>query len=162
LLITNIIILNTKKWKVIIIFSKSIFIIIGIISYILIILAFNYGFKKAQKVHTITLVQVKKEVPNGLLLRGLCSLIYYICIIDWMMFEFNFIKWSYFPFPIWVNWIGALLMILVVIFFWWIHITLGSNYNSPLHIYDNHQLITSGPLFINQTSYIFSISYFSY
>jgi len=123
---------------------KIVFILIGISGYISIMLAFYYGFKRAQKVHNITLSHVKKEVPHGILLRGIFSIIYYFCIIDWI-FGINIITWSYLPLPLLINWLGAFLLILVTLFFWWINITLDSNYNSALYIHENHQLIMSGP-----------------
>lgn len=121
---------------------KLIFIGSFILSYIMI--AFTYGLNQAKKVHHVNLKDVKNEIPNGILLRGICSLIYFFCIIDWM-FDINLIPWAYLPFKIYVNYIGLITLFLTVALFWWIHITLGSNYHGPLKIHEKHVLIKNGP-----------------
>lgn len=124
--------------------SKAIFIAAGVLCYALIILAFNYGLQKAKKAHNVDFAKVKTEIPNGILLRGICSLIYYFFLVDWI-FGFRLLPWLYMPFPAWVNWAGFVLLVLDTAFFWWIQIVLGSNYHGPLYLHENHELITSGP-----------------
>lgn len=114
------------------------------ISYILITLSMVYGLNKAKKVHNVSIKDVKNEIPNGYILRTICSLIYLFCIIDWIV-SLKLIAWSYIPFPQWVIFIGLVLLSITVIIFWWIHITLNSNYHGPLKLHRNHKLITNGP-----------------
>ncbi len=112
--------------------------------YILIILSANYGLKKAKKAHNVTLKDVKNEIKSGYFFRGICSLIYYFCIIYWI-FNLSFIPYFFIPYNLALHISGLILFSLVVCLFWWIHISLGSNYHGPLKLHENHKLITSGP-----------------
>jgi protein-S-isoprenylcysteine O-methyltransferase Ste14 len=124
--------------------SHTFFIIAGLISYLLIIGSFSYGLQRAKAVHQVDLKSVKHEVPNGYLVRTICSLVYYFCLVDWI-FNLNLIGWSYFSFDSWIHWLGLGLLMLDVLIFWWIGFTLGANYHGPMHLHENHQLVTTGP-----------------
>ena len=47
--------------------------------------------------------------------------------------------------PDWIRIIGIVIIFLGLIFFWWIHKTLGENWSPVLEIRKGHKLITKGP-----------------
>ena len=47
--------------------------------------------------------------------------------------------------PDWIRIIGIVIIFLGLIFFWWIHKTLGENWSPVLEIRKGHELITKGP-----------------
>ncbi len=47
--------------------------------------------------------------------------------------------------PDWARWIGAIGFGLTMVFFWWVHKTLGKNWSPVLEIRKDHKLITEGP-----------------
>ncbi len=123
---------------------KVLNVIISIVSYVLIMGSFFYSFKLAKDEHNVDLKEVKNEVSHGYFIRAILSIIYYFCFIDWII-DFGFMNWAYIPNNLIVNIIGATLMMLVTALFWWISISLGSNYHGPLKLHGNHKLVKTGP-----------------
>jgi len=129
--------------------------ICGVIAvYIFIMLSLLYAQRKAKRINDLNFKELKKEVPYGILLRGILSIPVYFCLVDWVG-NLNLVSWSYLRLPYWINLIGLVLLLLVVLFFCWIQVTLGENYHGPLHLHKNHRLITTGPFsFMRHPTYI--------
>lgn len=129
-------------------------VLLVIVGYVLVLWSTIYGFSLAKKKHGVNLKDVKNEIPNGYTFRAICSLIYYVCIFDWI-FDFGIMRWAYLPYGEGLNISGLILLSLTVGLFWWIHIALGSNYNGPMTIYENHELVKSGPFaYVRHPTYL--------
>ncbi len=61
------------------------------------------------------------------------------------MVDPGFLAWAGFNIPTWFQWLGLVLGILSIPLTVWVHINLGINFSSVLHIREKHTLITSGP-----------------
>ncbi len=124
------------------------------ISYILIMGSFFHSLNLVKKARGINLKDVKNEVPHGFLLRTVCSIVYYFCIVDWII-GFSFMTWAYIPYNFMVNIVGIALLIAVTALFWWTSIALGINYHGPMKLHPDHALVTDGPYrFIRHPTYL--------
>lgn len=66
------------------------------------------------------------------------AILIYVLQPDW-------IAWASFPLPTWVRWFGFGVWAISMPILWWIEISLGKNFNTTLHLRDEHTLVTSGP-----------------
>jgi protein-S-isoprenylcysteine O-methyltransferase Ste14 len=123
---------------------KIVSVITAVIGYILLILAPTYALQQAKKKHRVSLKDVKNEVKGGYLIRGLLSLIYYFCIVDWIG-SFNLIPWAYIPYTLTMNIAGIVLYVITVSLFWWINTAIGTNYHGPMRLHEDHELVQTGP-----------------
>jgi len=99
---------------------------------------------KAHREHGSPLVRAKNEYRPLIFLRLFFAIPLYAGLLDWL-FSANKIPWSYVQMPVYMRWIGCVLVAVVGVLFWWIHLTLGSNYRSTMGLHENHKLITRGP-----------------
>ena len=65
--------------------------------------------------------------------------------------------------PLWMGWLGVLLLIFALIVFYYAHKDLGSNWSPSLEVYESHALVTNGiygyirhPMYATQ--WIFSVA----
>lgn len=123
---------------------KTLNIWLTLFSYGLIMISFFYSLYLAKKEHHVNLTDVKNEIPNGYMVRTIFSIIYYFSIVDWIV-GFKFMRWSYINENIIVNISGIILLLLITSLFWWISISLGSNYHGPMKLHVNHKLVKTGP-----------------
>ncbi|MBL8018660.1 MAG: hypothetical protein JNM27_03265 [Leptospirales bacterium] len=115
-----------------------------ILCYALIMSSFFHSLNLVKRAHHVNLKEVKNEVPNGFLVRTLCSIVYYFCLVDWIA-GLGLIPWAYVPYSEIRNTIGAILIVLVTGLFWWVSIALGSNYHGPMKLHPDHKLVMTGP-----------------
>jgi len=109
---------------------------------------------KAHREHGSPLVRAKNEYRPLIFLRLLFAIPLYAGLLDWL-FSANKIPWSYIQIPVFMRWIGCGLIAVVGILFWWIHLTLGSNYRSTMGLHQNHKLVTRGPYrFVRHPTYV--------
>lgn len=57
----------------------------------------------------------------------------------------GWISWATFSLPVWVRWGGFALWALAMPLLWWVEISLGKNFNTTLHLREEHTLVTDGP-----------------
>ena len=57
----------------------------------------------------------------------------------------SYLAWGDMAFPISLQWSGLGLGVLSIVLTIWIHVHLGKNFSSLLHVREGHTLITSGP-----------------
>ena len=116
--------------------------------------AMVYTNLKAHREHRSPLVRAKNEYRPLVFLRLLFGIPLYAGLLDWL-FSANKIPWSYIQIPVYLRWIGCGLIAVVGILFWWIHLTLGSNYRSTMGLHQNHKLVTQGPYrFVRHPTYV--------
>lgn len=96
----------------------------------------NMKYKKTEKYLS------KKEKREKLLvaLNGISMMLVPLIYVftSWL----DFFKMNL---PDWIRIIGIVIIFLGLIFFWWIHKTLGENWSPVLEILKGHKLITKGP-----------------
>jgi protein-S-isoprenylcysteine O-methyltransferase Ste14 len=109
---------------------------------------------RAHRAHGSPLVRAKNEYRPLLLVRLLFAIPVYAALIDWLV-SLNKIPWSYMKMPEFMRWIGCGLVAVAGILFWWIHLTLGSNYRSTMGLHEKHTLVTQGPYrFVRHPTYV--------
>jgi protein-S-isoprenylcysteine O-methyltransferase Ste14 len=59
--------------------------------------------------------------------------------------EPSWLAWSFLDLPSWLRWLGVALASSAVPLLLWVHQALGANFNTTLHLRQEHTLITSGP-----------------
>jgi protein-S-isoprenylcysteine O-methyltransferase Ste14 len=57
----------------------------------------------------------------------------------------SWIAWANLPFPTWLRWLGFGVWAISMPILWWIEISLGKNFNTTLHLREEHTLVTNGP-----------------
>jgi protein-S-isoprenylcysteine O-methyltransferase Ste14 len=57
----------------------------------------------------------------------------------------SWIAWANLPFPSWLRWMGFGVWAISMPILWWIEISLGKNFNTTLHLREEHTLVTNGP-----------------
>ena len=55
------------------------------------------------------------------------------------------LMWAAISMPIWLRWIGVPIGIMALLFFVWVHRSLGKNFSAKLRIKDQQILVTDGP-----------------
>lgn len=108
---------------------------------------------KAHREHGSPMVRAKNEYRPLIYVRLFLAIPLYAGLIDWL-FSANWIPWSYLPIPVYLRWVGCGLVIVEGFLFWWIHLTLGSNYRSTMGLHEGHKLVTRGPYrFVRHPTY---------
>jgi protein-S-isoprenylcysteine O-methyltransferase Ste14 len=57
----------------------------------------------------------------------------------------SWIAWATLSLPTWLRWLGFGVWAIAMPILWWIEISLGKNFNTTLHLREEHTLVTSGP-----------------
>lgn len=121
---------------------------------VMLISAIGYANSKAQKEHGSRFAQAANEVPIILWIRGLIGIPMWVVLVAWLV-SANWIRWTILPLPQWTRLVGVGLAALVSVLFWWIHLSLGSNYRGTNGLHDNHQLVTTGPYqYVRHPTYV--------
>jgi protein-S-isoprenylcysteine O-methyltransferase Ste14 len=101
----------------------------------------NISEKREVKIENIMLIWLT-------IATGLLPLIY--SVTNW----FGIADYSL---PLWVGWIGILILVCSLVIFWRAHVDLKSNWSSSLELYENHELVTIGiykyirhPMYLSQ------------
>ncbi len=114
---------------------KIIFVILFVV-YILIRVPFDQKYKKVEKIKT-----VNASGEKFLLFLMFLGLLVFPFL--WLFTPFlNHFKME---FPVWLRLIGVATSVISLIYFQWIHKTLGENWSPTLEIRKGHQLIKTGP-----------------
>jgi len=100
--------------------------------------------RSAGRRHGSSLNHLSHEVRGLILVRVALGLVFYSTLIAWMFLP-RALTWSYLPLPIMVRWIGAALLVPALAFFAWSFHSLGVNYRGGVGLYEEHQLVTTGP-----------------
>lgn len=100
--------------------------------------------RKARQRHGGSLNQLSHEVRGLIFVRAALGLVFYSSLIAWMFFPRAF-AWSYLLLPVEVRWLAAALLVPVIGFFAWSFHSLGINYRGGVGLYQEHQLVTTGP-----------------
>jgi protein-S-isoprenylcysteine O-methyltransferase Ste14 len=109
---------------------------------------------KAHREHGSPLVRAKHEYRPLIFLRLLLAVPVYAGLLDWL-FSAHKIPWSYMQLPVNARWLGCGLIVVIGILFWWVHLTLGSNYRSTMGLHEKHKLVTRGPYrFVRHPTYV--------
>lgn len=69
---------------------------------------------------------------------GVIALLVYLVAPHWM-------AWSALPLPDWLRWVGVGMGILSIPLLLRVHLALGRNFSSTLHLREGHTLVTTGP-----------------
>jgi len=112
----------------------------------MVIIAVNKATKRAKLKHKCSFDEFnayKTEVPILLLIRGLLGIPAYIFLFDWLL-PISLFPWSYLNFPIYVTWIGFILLTLSTILLIWSLNSIKTNYHGTNGLHKNHELVTSG------------------
>lgn len=116
--------------------------------------AMFYTNLKAHHEHGSPLVRAKNEYRPLVFLRLLFAIPVYAGLLDWL-FSANKIPWAYIQIPVYMRWLGCGFIAVIGSLFWWIHLTLGSNYRSTMGLHENHELVTQGPYrFVRHPTYV--------
>jgi protein-S-isoprenylcysteine O-methyltransferase Ste14 len=75
----------------------------------------------------------------------------------------HWLDFANYSLPLWMGWLGVLLLVFALIIFYFAHKDLGSNWSPSLEVYESHVLVTNGiygyirhPMYATQ--WIFSIA----
>ena len=98
-------------------------------------------YRRTRKAGYKTVIEERKKYPIWLSI--------FICYTVFTFFLYIFfpqtLAWAMVPLAPWLRLIGALLAILALIWFIWIHRSLGNNLSVRLRIKESHKLVTDGP-----------------
>ena len=98
-------------------------------------------YRKARKASYKTVIEEKRRYAIWLSV--------FICYEVFTFFVYilfpEILAWGALPLPIWLRLIGAGLGIIALIWFVWIHQTLGNNLSVRIRIKDSQHLVTNGP-----------------
>ena len=98
-------------------------------------------YRRTRKAGYKTVIEERKKYPIWLSI--------FICYTVFTFFLYIFfpqtLAWARIPLAPWLRLIGALLAILALIWFIWIHRNLGNNLSVRLRIKESHKLVTDGP-----------------
>jgi protein-S-isoprenylcysteine O-methyltransferase Ste14 len=61
------------------------------------------------------------------------------------VFKPEVVQWAAFSVPNWLRWASFGICAIFMPILWWVEISLGHNFNTTLHLRDDHNLITEGP-----------------
>ena len=67
------------------------------------------------------------------------------------------LAWAKIPMTTWLRILGAFMAIVALLWFIWIHHSLGNNISVRLRIKDSQELITEGPYRLDSASDVFSV-----
>ena len=100
--------------------------------------------RRATRQHGGTLNQLSQEVPGLLAVRAALGLVFYAILIAWLVWP-GALSWTYLPVPVFLRWLAVALLVPVLAFFVWSFRTLGANYRGGVGLYEDHELVTTGP-----------------
>lgn len=98
-------------------------------------------YRKSKKAGFKTVIEERKKYPIWLSI--------FICYTVFTFFIYilfpRALAWAMLPLPLWLRLFGAFLALVALLWFVWIHRSLGSNLSVRLQIKDSQKLVTDGP-----------------
>jgi protein-S-isoprenylcysteine O-methyltransferase Ste14 len=85
-----------------------------------------------------------KEGTGHRALRLIFGLPFMLAFFGYMFYP-PLLAWAEVDLPEWLQWVGMALGVSSLPFIWWIQWALGLNFDTTLHVRDQHTLITYGP-----------------
>ncbi len=77
-------------------------------------------------------------------LRSLFGLALWFSVFAYLVNP-GWMAWADLPLPVWVRWLGAVLMAICLPLFYWLFSSLGKNMTSTVAIREAHTMVTHGP-----------------
>lgn len=121
--------------------SQSFFHLVFAISFTVFTLIRTYYHRRAKK-HAGKFEY--KEGKANQFVRGLIGFPFILAFFVYMFYP-PLMSWAAFSLPAWAQWIGVGLTVLSLALMVWIQRSLGYNFNTTLHIREEHTLVTHGP-----------------
>jgi protein-S-isoprenylcysteine O-methyltransferase Ste14 len=88
---------------------------------------------------------VREKNPVAMqIMRKTIGFAWFAAILSYV-FDPGWIEWASFTIPIWFRWTAFALWAVSMAGLWWIEISLGNNFNTTLHLREDHTLVTTGP-----------------
>ncbi len=84
------------------------------------------------------------EGPLHTAMRLVVGVPFLFVLVAYMIYP-TILAWANFPAPLWLRWVGLLLMALSIPLVAWVHQSLAENFSLTLHLRKEHELITHGP-----------------
>ena len=98
-------------------------------------------YRRTKKAGYKTVIEERKKYPIWLSI--------FICYTVFTFFIYilfpQTLVWAKVPLPAWVRLVGAFIAVLALVWFIWIHRSLGYNHSVRLKIRESHELVTDGP-----------------
>jgi protein-S-isoprenylcysteine O-methyltransferase Ste14 len=100
--------------------------------------------KAAARKHGASVNQLSNEVRGLLAIRAALGLVFYAALGVWM-FRPDAAPWARLPIGDAVRWAAVIALVPLLAFFSWSFRSLGTNYRGGVGLYEEHELVTSGP-----------------
>jgi protein-S-isoprenylcysteine O-methyltransferase Ste14 len=117
------------------------------VSYILLIVIRGYYTKKtpfARKSRKERFEDIKREgLPSAIVFLGMFWIQMIVALF--YVLDVQLISWSYFLLPLEIRVLGVFLGVVSILCVLWVHRTLAGSFSATLEVYEDHQLVTSGP-----------------
>ncbi len=118
-----------------------------LVSYILLIVIRGYYTKKtpfARKSRKERFADIKREgLPSAIVFLGMFWIQMIVALF--YVLDVQLISWSYFILPLEIRVLGVILGAISILCVLWVHRTLAGSFSATLEVYEDHQLVTSGP-----------------
>lgn len=88
-------------------------------------------------------VQLRESKLN-MAVRAVLGLGYIGALLAYVFFP-SILAWAAFPLPAWLRWLGAGVTAAALLLLAWVQWSLGKNFNTTLHLREEHSLVVSGP-----------------
>lgn len=75
---------------------------------------------------------------KGIGIPWILAIVAYVFWPEW-------VDWASFSLPSALRWLGLVLAVFGQLLVWWTELTLGANFNTTLHLREEHTLVTNGP-----------------
>ena len=117
------------------------------VSYILLIVIRGYYTKKtpfAKKSRKERFEDIRREgLPSTVVFLGMFWIQMIVALF--YVLDVQLISWSYFILPLEIRVLGVILGTISILCVLWVHRTLAGSFSATLEVYEDHQLVTSGP-----------------
>jgi protein-S-isoprenylcysteine O-methyltransferase Ste14 len=88
-------------------------------------------------------VREKNPVAMQVMRKGI-GIAWFAAILAYV-FKPEWIHWASFALPAWFRWTAFAVWMVSMVMLWWIEVSLGKNFNTTLHLREEHELVTTGP-----------------
>ena len=88
-------------------------------------------------------VQLRESKLN-MAVRAVLGLGYIGALLVYVFFP-SILAWAAFPLPPWLRWLGAGVAAAALLLLAWVQWSLGKNFNTTLHLREEHSLVVGGP-----------------